>query len=55
MLFHSDPERFITGAYIKIGFFESNTDLRYQDEVHGDLFTQVNQTIAILKEKYLKA
>jgi ATP-dependent DNA helicase RecG len=30
-------------------------DLLYQDEVHGDLFTQVNQTIAVLHAKYLKA
>ena len=55
LLFPPDPERFFTGAFIKIGFFESNIDLRYQDEVHGDLFTQVNQTIVILKAKYLKA
>jgi ATP-dependent DNA helicase RecG len=55
LLFHPDPERFITSAYIKIGFFENNIDLRHQDEVHGDLFNQVNQTIEILKAKYLKA
>lgn len=55
LLFHPDPERYVTGAYIKIGFFETNVDLRYQDEVHGDLFSQVNQTIAVLKAKYLKA
>jgi ATP-dependent DNA helicase RecG len=55
LLFHPDPERFITGSYLKIGFFESNVDLRYQDEVHGDLFWQVNQTIEVLKAKYLKA
>jgi len=55
LLFHAEPERFFTGAYIKIGFFESNVDLRYHDEVHGALFTQDNQTIAILHAKYLKA
>ena len=55
LLFHPDPERYITGAYVKIGYFESNVDLRYQDEVHGDLFSQVNQIIEILKAKYLKA
>ncbi len=55
LLFHPDPERFTTGAFVKIGHFESNSDLRYQDEVHGDLFTQVNQTIETLKAKYLKA
>jgi ATP-dependent DNA helicase RecG len=55
LLFHPDPERFFTGAYIKIGFFESNVDLRYQDEVHGDLFSQVNKTIEVMQAKYLKA
>lgn len=55
LLFHPDPERFITGAYLKIGFFENNIDLRYQDEVHGDLFFQAKQTVEVLKAKYLKA
>ncbi len=55
LLFHPEPERFFTGAQIKIGFFESNTDLRYQDEVFGDLFTQVDQTMEILHAKYMKA
>jgi ATP-dependent DNA helicase RecG len=55
LLFHPDPEIFVTGAFIKIGFFENNIDLRYQDEIHGDLFSQANQIIALLKAKYLKA
>ena len=28
---------------------------RYHDEVHGDLFTQVDKTIDLLLAKYLKA
>jgi len=55
LLFHPDPERFFTGASVKIGYFESNTDLRYQDEIQGDLFTQVNKTIEVLKFKYRRA
>jgi ATP-dependent DNA helicase RecG len=55
LLFHPDPERHVGGAYIKIGFFESNVDLRYQDEVHGDVFSQVGKTLDTLKAKYLKA
>ena len=35
LLFHPDPERFVTGAYVKIGFFVADDDLGYQDEVHG--------------------
>lgn len=55
LLFHPDPERYVSGSYIKIGYFDNNVDLRYQDEVHGDLFTQVSQTIEVLTRKYLKA
>jgi ATP-dependent DNA helicase RecG len=55
LLFHPDPERFITGASIRIGYFESDADLRYHDEVHGNLFTQVDQTVDLLLTKYLKA
>ncbi|MCK5687104.1 putative DNA binding domain-containing protein, partial [bacterium] len=36
LFFHPDPEKYVTGAYIKIGFFKSNSDLLYQDEIHGN-------------------
>jgi ATP-dependent DNA helicase RecG len=55
LLFGVDPERFVPGAYIKIGFFVSDDDLRYQDEMHGDLFAQVEKTLETLLTKYLKA
>lgn len=55
LLFHPDPERYVTGAYVKIGYLEANAVLRYHDEIHGDLFTQVDQTMDLLLTKYLKA
>ncbi len=55
LLFHPVPESLITGAYTKIGFFRTNSELRYQDEINGDLFTQVEKTIDVLFSKYLKA
>jgi len=55
LLFHAQPCRWFTGAYVKIGFFESDADLRYQDEVEGPLLLQVNKTIEVLQAKYLKA
>ncbi|MBK5256295.1 MAG: putative DNA binding domain-containing protein [Vicinamibacteria bacterium] len=55
LLFHPDPERFIPGAFVKIGYFRSHTDLLYQDEIHGDLFSQAKGTIDTLLLKYLKA
>ena len=33
LLFHPDPERFVTGAYIKVGFFETDADLLYHDKL----------------------
>ena len=56
LLFYAEPERFVGGAYVKIGYFEKNdADLRYQDEVQGSLLMQVNQAVDILKAKYLRA
>ncbi|MDR2145516.1 MAG: ATP-dependent DNA helicase [Tannerella sp.] len=55
LLFHPKPEKFITGAYIKIGFFETNTDLRFHDEVRGNLFEQIEKTTELLFTKYIKA
>lgn len=55
LLFHADPEVFVTGAFVKIGFFRTDTDLVYQDEVHGDLLGQVQKTQDLLLTKYLKA
>jgi ATP-dependent DNA helicase RecG len=54
LLFHHNPEKFVPGSYVKIGYFRGNSDLLYQDEVHGDLFTQVDKTIDLLHAKYLK-
>jgi len=55
LLFHPEPERFLTGAFVKVGFFRTNDDLLYHDEVHGDLFMQVSKTMDLLLTKYLKA
>ena len=55
LLFHPDPERYVTGAYLKIGRFSGEGDLRYQDEVHGNLFEQVNRAMDLLLTKYLEA
>lgn len=53
--FGKNPEKLITGAYVKIGFFRTHTDLLYQDEIHGSLFTQVEKTMDLLLTKYMKA
>ena len=55
MLFHPDPEKFATGAYIKIGYFRTDSDLMFQDTIHGNLFEQVEKTMELLLTKYTKA
>jgi ATP-dependent DNA helicase RecG len=55
LLFAERPERYVSGAWIKIGFFDATGELRYQDEVHGDLFTQIETTLDLLRTKYLRA
>ena len=55
LLFSDRPEQYVSGAWIKIGFFVTDDDLRYQDEIHGNLFAQVEKTLELLHTKYLKA
>jgi len=54
LLFYSDPERFFTGAYIKIGFFlKDDADLVFQDEVHGSIMEQIEKAYDLLTSKYI--
>ena len=55
LLFHPDPEKYITGAYLKIGYFRTDDDLLFQDEIHGNLFEQIDKTLDLLLSKYFKA
>jgi ATP-dependent DNA helicase RecG len=55
MAFHKDPEKWVTGAHIKIGFFVTDSDIRYMDEVYGSLIEQVDKTVDLVYTKYMKA
>lgn len=56
LAFYKDPEKWVTGSYIKIGYFgKSDSDLMYQDEVHGPLIEQVDKTVDLVYTKYMKA
>ena len=55
LLFCKDPDRWQLGAYTKIGFFENDADLRYQDEIHGSLLEQIDKIIEVIHLKYMKA
>lgn len=54
LLFHEDPERWFTGAYIKVGRF-TGSEIRYQDELHGSLMRQADQITDLVFTKYLIA
>lgn len=55
LLFHHNPEKWIPEAYVKIGYFESDSELRYQDEIHGSLMSQADKVVDLIFTKYLKA
>ena len=55
LLFHPSPDRFASGAFLKIGYFRSESDLAYHDEVQGGLFSQVDQAVDLILTKYFKA
>ena len=55
LVFHPDPEKYVTGAFIKIAYFKENANLIFQDEIHGNLFHQVKSVMELLTTKYLRA
>jgi len=55
LLFSKDPEKYQTGAYIKIGYFENDAELLYQDEIHGSILEQVNKALDVIYLKYMRA
>lgn len=54
LCFHEDPEKWVTGAFVKIGYFKTDDDLVFQDEIHGSLITMPDRVMDILYDKYFK-
>ena len=54
LLFHQDPENWVPGAYLKVGFFENAADLLHQDEIHGPLITMADKAEDLVYLKYFK-
>jgi ATP-dependent DNA helicase RecG len=54
LAFHEDPEKLVTCAYVKIGYFRTDDDLVFQDEVHGALLLMPDKVVDLLYEKYFK-
>ena len=56
LLFTEKAEKWIAGAYIKVGKFgENEADLVYHDDVHGSLIEQAEKALDLIYFKYLKA
>lgn len=55
LLFCKNPDRYQLGSYIKIGYFESDAELIYQDEIHGSIFEQIDKAIELIYFKYMRA
>jgi len=54
LVFHQNPENWVPGAYLKIGCFENDADLVFQDEIHGPLVTMADKAEDLVYSKYFK-
>jgi len=54
LLFHHNPEKYVFGAFVKVGYFETGADLVYQDEFHGSLITVADEIVDTIYRKYFK-
>ena len=54
MLFHAEPDRFCTGAAVKVGKFDGS-EVLHHDLIEGNLFRQLDTTLEVLRLKYLRA
>lgn len=55
LLFGKDPQKFYSQAVVRIGKFLSDTEIQSTDIVKGNLFQQLENTIEILRMKYLQS
>ena len=55
LLFSKEPEKWQLGAYIKLGYFETDADLLYQDEIYGSILEQIDKVVELVHLKYMKA
>ncbi|MBD3328329.1 transcriptional regulator [Candidatus Peregrinibacteria bacterium] len=55
LLFGSDPQRFYSHGVVKIGKFLTDTDIQTTDIVKGNLFRQLDDSLGILRTKYLQS
>jgi ATP-dependent DNA helicase RecG len=54
LLFHQDAEKWVPGAYVKIGKFANDTDLVYQHEVQSSLISLPDKVMEVVYLNYFK-
>lgn len=63
LMFHPDPEKFVTGTSVKIAYYapegaygaNKSDDIIYHDEIAGPLMLQADKVVELVYTKYLKA
>lgn len=55
LVFGKDPQKFFTESYIKIGRFKNDVNISGMDEIRGNLFQQIGETMDVLTKKYLNS
>lgn len=55
LLFGNEPQRLFSQAIIKIGLFATDTDIKTTDVIKGNLFQQLENSLEILRMKYLQS
>ena len=55
LLFHGEPQKYCAGAYVKVGKFAGESEIQYQDEISGSLFSIADKIFDLIYLKYLKA
>ena len=50
LLFSKTPEEFVEASYIKIGFFNKESTLIKEKEIHGPLIIQLEETLNIISD-----
>lgn len=53
LLFSNDPQKFYRQSVVRIGKFLTDTEIQTTDIVKGNLFAQLENTLEILRTKYL--
>lgn len=53
LLFSNDPQKFYRQSIVRIGKFLTDTEIQTTDIVKGNLFVQLENTLEILRTKYL--